>query len=501
MFENLSPDARNMLMYALAQGQKNDPTRSPTGPYGHGDQGLFSLAGQDRQVFSAMLLPIAGMLGRIPVYNGADDVPAGEFGGVNTQFFTTVTGVTQGDGEDFANQPTTECADGALSGLMKACTQISTFGRYRHSPNPIELFRAGQLRDIVDPTYMQLMNQPTGPLGQPFGPTVPTGNVLVQEAARRFFELRATMTRFMARRIWIGSPANNNGSARDITGFDLLINSTAHVDAITGEACPAMDSVVPDFGYQNISADGGAAIVRLIDSVVHQITWISRQTGLDPSTWDISMRADLFDELVKYWPIHYYQEALTAISAYNNGRVVIDATQAQAMRDDMRTNSFLPIRGQRWNVVQDDGITEKNVTNAAQLSAGQFSSDIYFIPKTVVGGVPVTYFKYFNQANGQAEAIVRALRITSTFTSDNAIFRWYVNHKNGCVDMTVDYSPRLIMRTPQIAARITNVAYEPPQHVRSAFPDSPYFADGGRTNLGVFPTFYTPWSPETPVAL
>lgn len=489
-----------MFPNQVEYGQKNDPSRGPQGPYGHGPQGLFSLAGQDRQVFSAMLLPIEGMLGQLPVLNAADDVPSGEFGGVNTQFFTTVTGVTAGDGDDFLKQPTADCADGALSGLMKACTLVSTFGRYRFSPNPISLFRAGQLRDQADPTYLQLMNQPGGGSAA-FLPTVPTGNPLVSEAARRFFELRATMSRFMSRRIWIGSPANNSGERRDIMGFDLQINKGNHVDAISMNACAAMDSVVESFGYKLITSNNGDDIVSYIDSFAYQLTWNAQQMGLDPVVWKIALRSGLFDEVVKQWPIRYYQEAMVAAAAYTNGRVVVDASAATNMRDDMRNNLFLPIRGKRWEVVLDNGIAEQTPNQTVLLKPGQYASSIYFIPMTVLGGISVTYLKYFDQSNAQAEAIVRAFRITSTFTSDGGIFRWYINHKNGCVDMTVDFSPRLIMRTPQIAGRIDNVAYQPRVHVRDAYPDSDYFANGGRTTNPQVGTFYTEWSPTTPVAL
>ena len=41
---------------------------------------------------------------------------------------------------------------------------------------------------------------------------------------------------------------------------------------------------------------------------------------------------------------------------------------------------------------------------------------------------------------------------------------------------------RIILRTPQIAGRITNVCYEPLQHERDPFPSDPYFVNGGNTS-------------------
>lgn len=53
--------------------------------------------------------------------------------------------------------------------------------------------------------------------------------------------------------------------------------------------------------------------------------------------------------------------------------------------------------------------------------------------------------------------------------------------------------PRLILETPYLAARLTNVAYQPLMHERDAFTDGAYFVDGGRTDyLGYGPSYYAP---------
>jgi len=43
----------------------------------------------------------------------------------------------------------------------------------------------------------------------------------------------------------------------------------------------------------------------------------------------------------------------------------------------------------------------------------------------------------------------------------------------------------LVLRTPQLAARIQNVKYVPLQHVREPDFDSPYFHKGGVSTRGV----------------
>lgn len=486
-------------------GQRNTPTSlTPVGPYGHGQFGLFNTPGVDPQVFSAMLLPAASVAEALPLINDADDVPdgAGQFGGLQQEFFTSITGVTQGDGEDIAKQPTAACADGARSGLLKACTLISTYGRYRHSPNaPIDLFRAGQRESRADPLTQRLMNMPAdmGGFGTPGPAGVSLSNTLANELSKRFFELYTTMRRFIARRTWVGTPANNNGEFRDITGMDLHINSGNKVDAYTGQVCAALDSDIKDFGFDLVNGDG-RDIVRYLEMMYDYLNWNSMRMGFGRWMGFLAMTPQAFEEIIKVVPVRAYQELLAEAGRFTNAQVNIDARTELAFRDQMKNEMFLPLRGQRVPVKWDEGIAEDDVTTNGNLIAGQYACDIYFVPTTVLGGaVPVTYWKGFDHTNRNAQTIINQMGITSTFTTDGGLFRWYVNFKNGCVDMTVDWSPRLIMRTPQLAGRIQNVAYEPLQHFRSPFPDSDYNLNGGRATGATPQNFYPPWSTDTPV--
>lgn len=483
-----------------ATGQKNDPTSlTPVGPYAHGQFGLFSNPGQDAAVFSTILLPVEGIAGVLPVLNDADDSD-GRYGGLQAEFFTLITGVTEGS-EAFSDQPTEDCADGARAGLLKSGTIVSTYGRYRHSPNaPISLFRAGQRESIADPLTLRLMNVPQGGA---FGtPTQIASfqNTVNNELAKRLLELAVSMRRFIAPRVYTGTPANNNGEARDITGLDLHVNTGNKVDAYTGQVLTAANSDIKDFGFDLVNGNG-RDIMRYLEAMLAFLNDKSTRQGL--GMWDgvIAMRRDAFEEIVKVVPIRAYHELHAEMARFTNSRLNVDAMSALNARNDMRDNRWLPLRGRRISVVIDDGIDEDDVTTNGNLIAGQYACDIYFIPLRVLGGsVPVTYWKMFDHTNEQAESIVRRLGVTSTFTSDGGFFRWYVNFKNGCVDMTVDWSPRLIMRTPQLAGRIQNVAYEPLQHFADYDPDSSYFTDGGRTNSSP-QSYYLPWSISTPTTV
>ena len=59
--------------------------------------------------------------------------------------------------------------------------------------------------------------------------------------------------------------------------------------------------------------------------------------------------------------------------------------------------------------------------------------------------------------------------------------------------MLAKTEPRLLLRTPQIAARLTNLRYTPLSHERDWNPASSYFANGGRTNyIGFGPSLFSP---------
>jgi len=488
---------------ALEQlGQKNTPTSlTPVGPYAHGPGGLFAPPSQDDQVFSALIAPLGGVGEQFPVFDGATS-SGGIFGGDEGEFYTIITGVTQGAAESFSNQPTTACADGARAGLMKVCTIANPEGRYRFSPNaPVDIQRAGLRAEIAEPTSLRIMNLPSnvgqGPLNFNLGGANPL-NSIINEFVKRTLEMAISMQRFFAEEVFVANPSSNSGEAKRFTGLDLLINENNKVDFESSSVCTAANSDMKNFGFDLVDG-AGRDIMEYLEQMYDYLNWISVQSGL--GMWDgmIAMRPELFNILVGVVPVRAYQEMLNQMANFNNGRVTVDGRQALDFRNDMFNNQYLPLRGRRVPVVLDTGIAEDDVTTQASLAMGQYASDIYFIPLRAMG-VPVTYWRLFNFNNLQLNTLVRMLQVSEAWTTDGGYFHWNRNYKNGCLDWNVTLKPRLVMRTPYTAGRIQNVAYEPLQHLRSHDPDSNYFFDGGRTNSAE-QTYYTEWSTTTPVQL
>jgi hypothetical protein len=483
----------------VGAGQRHNPPGSPVAPYLHGSGGLLNMQGTDTRVMSAIISPMGGLMAELPVISGEYGTAPNSFGAVDEEAAIALTGVTAGDLDTWENQPTTDCADGPTGGLMKMGTYTNPYGRIRGSIREVSLYRAGRLASLCEPLTLTLMNQPTGFGGLAGSSQKPSmQNALMNELASRVFESLESLQRMFSRRLWIGNPATNSGERKDIWGFENQLNTGTHIDRTSSAVLRALDPDVKTFNY-NLVGGSGYDIVEYLEEIDNYITWNAEQMGLDPYEYWLVMRPAAFRQITAVWPIRESFEAFRQISRYANTNLNFDAQAITGMRNDMRKNRYLVINGKEVPVILDTSLPEKNVTTASQLRAGQYASDIWMIPKTVRGNLPVTFFKYFNHNNGQEMALAQ-LAGEATFTSDNGLFRWYVSFKNGCLKLNYEFSPKLMCLAPQLAGRLTNVAYEPLQHERDPYPDSAYYFNGGNTNSPVT-KIYTGWSPTTPVEM
>ena len=467
---------------------KNDPTGSPVGPYNHGQDGIFYLPYSNNRLVSTLIMPRAGLIDVIPVLQSDpyEDINLGNMFGSRTYDFDTImSGITEGDIESFSNQPSGDCVEGPTGGLVKLCTQVNTMGRYRGSTRQVSLYRAGQSYTRLDELSHTLINNAQA-LQQFFGlpDNMPSeSSIIMNEMARRLFELLVSFRRFFSHQLWSGSPSNNNGQARQILGLQTQLNN-GKVDAFSGAACAAADTSIYQFGYDMVDGSG-RDIVEYLEKAEYLMRINTERMGIGPVDGVLVMREALWYEITSVMPVKQYQEVLAALASQPNStgaRMVIDATGAQSDRDRFRSSMLLPLNGRMYRVVLDDGIPEQNSTNNANLGAGQFASDIFFVPITVMGGMPATFFSYYNHDNMQAQGILQSIAPnTFTFTSDGGSFRWHIGYQNGCITLTFDFSPWLKVKFPYAGFRITHVGYEPTLNARARnpFPDDPYFVNGG----------------------
>lgn len=453
---------------------------TPTATYGHGTGGLFSYPGLERQVFSAMMVPTMGLQDRLPVASSRDDNP----------LYSIFTGVTATSG----SEPNGVCDDPPTVGLAKLCTHTAYFGRQSRQTKVYDLDRIGRWTNRGEMGDLQLVGNPfNSNMQNPNIPAVGNTDFLRTEVGKALFEFKVAWSRDFNRELYTGNPANNTagGGRKYFYGLDILIN-TGHRDAITGQLCPAADSIVQSFAGADISTSTTAQtnIVRWITNIARRLRIISSGVGLDPVKWVLVMRETLFYELTAIWPCAY-QTYRCSIGASNT--VNVDRKALNEATDSMRQGKYLLIDGMNYEVVLDNTITETNMAGSS------FRSDIYFVPMSVVGGTPVTLMQYvdYDQPNGAMEAARAFAPDGMYYTSDNGRFLWHKKvPDNYCVQLMAKTEPRLVLLTPHIAARLTTVQYTPLAHERDWDPAATsYYVDGGRTDYTGYPaSFYSPVS-------
>jgi hypothetical protein len=489
----------NQFLAQLAAGAGGPGVRrkavssTPTSYYGHGVTGaqpggvagLFSFPGLEPDIMNAMVLPRLGLLDLLPSRTSIYDNP----------LYGIMTGVTATTG----SEPTGVCDDPPVAGLMKLCTHAFVWGRMSRMTRVIDIDRAGRFINRSDFNDLTLIGNPL--VGNDNVPQQPGNSspalAVRSEAAKVLFELSTAWARDFATILYDGSPSANTagGGYKEPYGLDILIND-GYRDAETGVACPAADSIMMDFANLAVESNAGALVVN-ITSIFRNLRYNASHMGLDPVQWVLAMPWSLFYQITEVWPCAYATYRCTTIG--DNNRGVVDIMAQNQMRDDMRgdlytgTGQYLLIDGQKVPVVLDDGIAE------TVRPGSSFSASIYFVPLRVLGNRPVTFLEYVDYEGPLgAMEMARALAPAgSYYTTNNGRFLWHTKPPtNFCVQSLAKTEWRVILETPQIAARLDNVVYAPAgagQH-RSWDPaNSSYYVNGGATNRGSGgPSYYGP---------
>jgi hypothetical protein len=464
--EFTAPQFQKMLDSGMV-GEKNDTVQSTfmQAPHGYSQQwtsppegGLFTRPGVTPGMFSAVPAVLSGLYAMLFV--GTTNL-------VNPEY-DVITGIKASTGSN----PTSFCGTPPLAGDMKVGTTRAQFGEFFMGTEKIELNKAGGRVNLGDMDRYLINNIAAQSSILPDILRDPNINT---EIGMFIYRFGVTAIRVKSRVLFSGNNSLSNtntetGFIKEFDGFDRLIK-TGYLDLESGNAITAMDSIVKDFSNADatVAANG---VVDLIAQVDYQLMDLASRTGLDPLNIGLAMRPDMFWALTQMWPCSY----LTVNCGVDNtttNRVNVDAAQQVQMRDSMRQGNFLWVNGKQVRVFLEDGIE--------QAAAGPgFSSTIYFIPFSA-GGQRVTYIEGFDQQNTGIAAFRDAAGISNYRTANGGLWAVTSRQTGFCYELLFAAQPRLVMRTPFLAARIENVVYKLTQgYSRSPFPDEAYFANGGR---------------------
>jgi len=470
--DKIREEVLSELVKSYAEGEKQATTH--TAVTLHDGAGIFSVCGLNREVINAHVEP-HGIGTELPLIPSVDTDPR----------YASLTGFTAATG----SQPDDAC-EAAPHGYMKGCTLTSTFGRIRYDTNTIEFDRVMTRYNRGDFTDLVLLGSVFQDIDVTKG-MLPSG--LTQGQVLNIITMAEMVTagvlaqRELVRQMWQGNPL----IGREFPGLDRQI-ATGQVDSDQGVTCPALDSDVKDFGYDDVCGTG-RDIVEYTSMMAWFLEFNARRMKVMPVDWAIVMRPELWYELSACWPCRYLTNRCLTSAGTQVG--VINDENNVGLRDKIRSNMYLPINGRDYRVVIDDGIFENDSTNNENLAAGEFASSLYFVPKTILGRTPVTFRNYLNYRDPLADANVELLRGRQDFWTDNGIFSWALKQDYWCYLLGLKTEQRIVLLTPQLAGKIQNIRYTPLEHLRSSDPDSPYFANGG---LSVRPigTKYSVWAPN-----
>jgi hypothetical protein len=434
----------------------------------HGATGIYNGPGLERDVISAHIRPygIAGFLPRI--------------GSVSTNpLFASLTGFTDVTGDE----PTNSCDD-APAGYQKSCYLTARFGKVRRDSQTIEMDEVIEQYNRGDFTDIALRGRVLGLTSGMSPSELDTNQFLNIVTLAEMVGVGVQTERVLSQRYWTGSAALGQ-----MPGLDNQI-VTGQVDANSNVTCPALDSDVKSFGYSAVCGTD-KSIVEYMGMMAYYLDTIAFGAGLEPVTWAVVMRPQLFHELSECWPCSYNTNKCAAVLT-TNSQVNVMGDQMVAERDRMRRDMTIPINGKMYPVILDTGIFEHNNINNGNLLAGQYASSIYFVPLTIQGNFPVTYIEYKDYKASEPDA--RFLRGKADWWwTDGGLFSWALEQVKWCYKFSLKTEQRIVLRTPQLAGKIQHVMYEPLQHVREPYADSPYFYDGG-VSARTSSTQYAVWT-------
>jgi hypothetical protein len=471
LLEVLESQAKTQKALAAALGGdvQKTLTGTQTANQLHGFDGLWSTT-TERDVITAHIRP-TGISNVLPLIPSVDEDPR----------YGILTGYTGASG----TQPANACDD-APTGFVKGCTLTARFGRVRFDTNEIEINKVMLRRNRGDFTDLILRGRVLG-LSNLSPQNLDEAGILNILTKSEMVTSGVLAERELNNQMWQGT----YGVANQFAGLDSQI-ATGQVDSETGTTCPAVDSDVKDFNYDNVEG-GGRSIVEYMSMLEWYVYFNARRMGLLPASWTWVMRPELWQVLTEVWPCQYNTSKCATSVIGTGSRVVIDGRENVADRDSMRQGMTIEVNGRRYPVVEDDGIFESNSTNDGNLNPGQYASSIYLVPLTITGNFPVTYREYLDYRNAFVSANVALLNDREDFWSDDGVYIWYYEGNKFCFKLGHKTEQRVILRTPQLAGKIDNVMYEPLQHLRSSDAESAYFADGGVSLRDTDDSFNAVW--------
>ena len=456
----------------------------PPHAYINGD-GLLSGLNLEMGVSTAVALPRRTILDVIPFLNQFN----ARLSLINNIHGAVITGVTE---EPLGTPPATTCDQpDIMAGDIKLCVQQWPFGRWAMK-DTIDLKGMGILQHNeipVDDKIGQIgRNSSGGNWNSGLIPLPASGGVNDPSWALQV-TLSTEILRRLGPEVYTGDGTQVNARRKQILGLEHLVKE-GYQDVINNIPCPRADSLIFDWETDGPDGDINLNPTAIYLAFLNEYFALKERAiafGLDPAEWIISMPQGLFRQLTYIWPC----EMATNRCGGDVGNVDVRGISINVNnRDeviDMQRNSYLWIDGDRVPVLQDSYVPVDKTTLVVE---GLYKADAYFLPLRAFGGRPVLFKDYFNLNSpyGLGDAMFRNQVVPDNVVRNTANGMWQIilnPAMSGCRTIEYEIYPRVILRTPQIAGRITNIVYAPPFSQTAWNPSDIDYLNGGTTTRTV----------------
>ena len=482
--------SQTMDLLSRALFGQTKATGTVEGPYLHGPGGIWSTPGLEQDVLSTHIQIVDSIAMNIPVRTTEFIQP----------LFPYITGFIRSDQQEKDGI----CDAPEEAGPMKTCILTTVLGRKEFRTRELEVNRVGELNNRGEMNDLRLINAPMvnalgGLFRQNFALSRPDSLAAANEMNIRFIEVGIAFQRWICPTVYTGNPANNSagGGYKEFAGLDLLI-STNKPDAITGNQCESLYSDIKDYNFVDINDQNAPYnIVHVMSQWYRKIKRKAMQQNMWPADLRFAMRPQHFDAIADIWACEYgaYRCQFTAESGVSNAVQNFNDMGPVNLRDAMKAGKFLLIDGAQIPVVLDDCILEENNDDNGSIPLGAVSADIYLLPYSIRGGSYTTLYWEVKNMMSAALPTARIAGAASSFWSDGGRFLWSINPLvNWCLTAIAKLEPRIILRTPQLAGRLTNVVMSFLQHWDDPLPSQDYHLDGGERDGRPAPSPYSEWN-------
>lgn len=457
---------------SLPNEQQKDLSYSANTQYLHGTGGFLNAPGVEQDIFSAIYRP-RGLSSYLPMVASQSVNP----------LYETLTGVNAGSG----SEPNDVCSAPPIAGTKNAATLTAPFGKLLRATETLDMSRLGEIINRSDPMDLNLVNQARAM--SRFIPSLPGSDVieasLQNEIASKIWDLGLTVEKVLEDMLFTGDGTTTGTGFAEFYGLESLVN-TGKTDAMTGLTVAALDPQVVSWGSNLIGADvaiEGKTVnfVQMIGNMIKRLEAKGEDTGLTVQ-YALVMSRDMFWELSDMWACAYYTTGCTGATTTGGERFLVTTGAEQTrLRDDMRNRSYLMINGRGYPVITTDAIT----TTADSLGV---KSEVYILPMTANGRMTL-YLEYFDLGNSspQANGLIGYNKFAAL---NNGLYLMTSTQTGYCFNFSVLTRPRLILRTPHLAGRITNVVYKSIFHTYGSL-DALYPPPAGGASTSSYPTSNT----------